>query len=405
MITYPEAIDIIKTAADFVDLKEEVVSLAEALGRVCANPILAPIDVQPFDNSAMDGYAVSLVDCDDKPVALEVVETIAAGDVPACQEHRAGTCAAIMTGAMIPAWAEAVVPIEQVVHQSEGQIQLTQCPKKGDHIRRRGQDFKAGTQVILKGECLTPGRIMSLATLGYENVPVVRRVKVCFVATGRELQLAGTVPLEPGKIFNSNTPYALSEFERMGAVCVSSQVVSDDADNLADKILKSFEKGSALIISSGAVSAGQFDFVRKTLEDMGAEILFHKVSIKPGKPVLFACFPNGVHYFGLPGNPAATAAGLRFFVQPFLERCQGMAAQDKSYAVLERSFEKKNNLRLFLKASVRSAPDGRQVVSLLDGQESFMISPFLQMNAWAVFPEEAGTYAAGTPVEVYPLQR
>lgn len=404
MIGYLEALSIIKNSKTISSGAVTILPLAEACGRVCGQDILAPLDVQPFDNSAMDGYAVSLADVMEVPVVLDVCETIAAGDISE-EPYRKGGCAAIMTGAMVPEWAEVIIPVEQAVRQPDGRVLFSNKPRPGDHIRRRGQDFQKGILAISKGARLTPGHIMALAALGYKSVPVLTKPKTCFIATGRELQEVGTAPLAKGKIYNANMPYAVSELSRMGADCAATYVVADNPEVFSQRILESFEAEYRLIISSGAVSAGQFDFVRHTLETMGAEILFHKVAIKPGKPILLARFPNGVFYFGLPGNPAATAAGLRFFVQPFLGSYFDVEEETPNYAILDKPFVKKNDLRLFLKARVESQPDGRCVVTLLEGQESFMISPFLHMNVWAVIPEMSGIYDAGTPIEIYPLQR
>lgn len=400
MISYLEALEILKKSAK--PLSSCDVPIIGACGRVLAEDVRAGVDIQPFDNSAMDGFAVRMADFEGLPVTLDVAQTIAAGDASQKQLLQSKTCMAIMTGAMLPDWAEAVVPVEQAARNGNN-VTFQQAPKVGDHIRRRGQDFKAGDVVVRKGTKLTPEHVMALAAVGCGKVLVNEKPKVCFIATGRELQEAGSGALEAGKIYNSNLPYALCKLADMGLDCVSFHAIGDDPALYSRTVSSALDAGCEIIISSGAVSAGDFDFVKKALEDMGAKILFHKVAIKPGKPVLFAQFPNGTLYFGLPGNPTSAAVGLRFFVQPFLDACLGVVDEGKACAVLDASFRKKNDLRHFLKAHVSADVNGQQRVTLLDGQESFKVSPFLKMNAWAVIPEELKSLEAGSVIETYAL--
>lgn len=402
MISYATALDMIKnagTAGGCLSIVEDV-PLAQACGRIGAADLIARSDVQPFDNSAMDGYAVRLSDFSQPPYILEISQTLAAGDVPSSTPHRAGTCAAIMTGAMVPPWAEAIVPVEQVAARPGGRLEFGHPPLKGEHIRRRGQDFRAGETISLKGVRLTTGHILAAAALGYSHIPVFCLIKGAFIATGRELEETSAHPLPPAKIHNCNLPYGMAQLATMGVSCVTAGTVHDNPEEFSEYIKSAREAGCRLIVSSGAVSTGRFDFVRAALEALGAEILFHKVAIKPGKPVLFARLPEGAFYFGLPGNPAATAVGLRFFVRPFVEAGLGSRPDQPLYAQLDTDFRKSNALRLFLKARATSLPDGRLAVSLLEGQESFMTHPFLAMNAWAILPEEPLFYEKGSSIEV-----
>lgn len=404
MIPYIVALQKLEEYAKCTVFPNESVFLIDSVNRICAENIKAQLAIQPFDNSAMDGYAVRLSDFENLSVTLNVVETIAAGDVPqmTCATNKA--CAAIMTGAMMPAWADAVVPVEKATRDGS-HVTFSSKPEAGDHIRCKGQDFSQGDTVLKNGTVLMPSHVMPLATLGITKISVFKKLKTCFLATGKELVSSDLSVLPPAKIYNSNMPYALAVMESMNLDCAMSATIQDDAEKFSTKVEEALQAGCGLILSSGAVSAGAFDFVRGTLEKMGAKILFHKVAIKPGKPVLFAQFPNGTFYFGLPGNPTATAAALRFFLQPFLDACFGLPNERSIYASLVHSFEKKNDLRLFLKAHVTADKAGKMHVTLLDGQESFMTKPFLAMNAWAVIPERSGQYGAGTMLEIYSLQR
>lgn len=404
MISYQAAQAIIWKEVTSRTVEVETVPLVRAIGRVLAADIKAPLAIQPFDNSAMDGFAVNLADFQELPVVLSMAQTIAAGDVPDQTPYKKGTCCAVMTGAMLPPWADAVVPVEQVVRNGTA-ISFSQTPRQGDHIRRMGQDFNKDEAVLVRGTPLTTAHIMPLAVLGLNTVTVYKRPNACFIATGRELVPMGTKHLPPAKIFNSNLPYAEAILPLMGVDCLSAEVVADDADAFLAVVSQAVAEGCDMIISSGAVSAGSFDFIRTSLEQMGATILFHKAAIKPGKPILFAKFPNGVFYFGLPGNPAATAAGLRFFVQPFLDAYYGVKTEQPQQALLQTPLNKQNDLGLFLKARLETDETGMRRVWILEGQESFMTNPFLQMNAWAVIPEQAGQLEKEAKIEVYPLLR
>lgn len=403
MISYEQARQIVTKTSRGHCLPKEEVSLSDAVGRVAAEPIYAPLSIQPFDNSAMDGYAVLSSDLSEAsslhPVFLKKSGVIAAGDAPSPEKLQSGMCFQIMTGAPVPYGADAVIPVEQVT-QKEGGIECCFCPVTGDHIRKAGADIQAGTQVISAGHKVTSSDILPLASLGVSSIQVFKRPRVVFLATGNELVSDLSQPLQAGQIYNSNLPYARAVLTSLGVECVEVATIPDDPAQLIKVLARLRSRQVDMMISSGAVSAGEFDFVRAGLEKMGAEILFHKVKMKPGKPNLFARLPEGTLYFGLPGNPSATAAGLRFFVEPAIREMQQQEPECFLRVRSESVYHKKAGLQLFLKAKLSLKQDTGLGVTFLEGQESFMVRPFLEMNCWVVLPEEQGGVSAGDFVDV-----
>jgi molybdopterin molybdotransferase len=244
---------------------------------------------------------------------------------------------------------------------------------------------------------------MPLAALGVASIEVYQKPRVAFISTGKELVDDLSLSLQSGQIYNCNRPYSILALTELGCDVVASYTIPDDVASF-DRLLKDLlTQNLDFIVSSGAVSAGDFDFVRSSLEQNGADILYHKVLIKPGKPNLFAQFPNGIVYFGLPGNPVATAVGIRFFVSPFVRAMLELEEEQGLSVKISSAYSKKTPLRLFQKALLSYSDEGELSVSIMEGQESFMLHPFLKMNAWAIIPEESDCIKQGEKVEVFPI--
>jgi molybdopterin molybdotransferase len=404
MISYMEALAIIR--ANETLLGTEVAPLAEIVGRICAEKITAPIANQLFDNSAMDGFALKTEDiaaaANDTPTVLEMVGHIAAGGTPATCAPARGQCYEIMTGAPLPPGCDTIVPVEKTEKDNNGRILFRSAAQKGDNIRRAGADFAVGDGVLEPGAVLHSGHVLALATLGISAVKVVRRPKVALVSTGLEVVDDLGAALEGGQIYNSTGPYLRSILPQMGMEPLPLGTVADDAALYKKKLLAAAGDGCGIILSTGAVSAGVHDFVPAVLKNIGAEILFHKVAIRPGKPVLFAKFPHdGPFFFGLPGNPVSTAAGLRFFVCPLLRSMQNLPPEPPLYGVLAEDYSKKAaGLRFFLRAKLNNNGRGENVVEIIPDQQSFKVSPFVRSDAWAVIPEHVSQLKAGDIVEI-----
>lgn len=406
MISFNDAQKIVWEAARAHKIGVENVSVSDINGRICAERIAAGISIQPFDNSAMDGFAVRLSDLQqaaaENPVILQKTDVVAAGDPPPDTGIESGTCVHIMTGAPVPPGTEAVVPVE-LVKQDGTQITFHLRPEDGANIRRAGEDFKKGDILLKAGDSLSAAHILPLATLGINEVKVFKKPRAAFLATGKELVDDLSASLRPGQIYNSNRPYGVAALEAMGADCIVSHTVQDEPEHFT-KTMEELERLDLdIIVSSGAVSAGEFDFVKEGLEKAGAEILFHRIKLKPGKPNLLARLPNGTLYFGLPGNPVASAVGLRFLCGAALRVMMGQEPEKPTHAKAMNKFSKKQGMYMILKGKTESWEDGSLTVDLLDGQASFMVSPFLDMDCWVHVPESVETIKAGDVVDIYPL--
>lgn len=405
MIGFDEALARIAERSRALDL--EAVPVERVVGRVLAADVHADGALPPFDNAAMDGFALATGgEALTAGSEFDVTGVQAAGDAGFAADARAWR---IMTGAALPAGLDAVVPIEQVevlVRGARGEplrMRLNEAVVPGQHVRHAGEDVRPGACVLPAGTRVGTVERMMLAALGIGTATVRRRPRATVISTGRELVDDPMQPLAPGRIRNSNGPYLAAALEASGAELLGRITVPDDPEHYLATLRTAMSNGSDLVISSGAVSMGEFDFVPGALAQLGAEIVFHKVQMRPGKPLLFAVLPSGALYFGLPGNPVSAAVGLRFFVEPALRAMLGRPRETALLVPLKQPVRKKTGFRLFQKAALRIGGDGRATVSLLAGQESFRILPLIEANAWAALPEEAELLAAGTPVEVVGL--
>lgn len=406
MISYDDARQIIRDIARTRVLATENIALSACPGRMCAADLYAAIDIQPFDNSAMDGFAVRRDDLktasSDNPTYLEKAGVIAAGHDTKDLRIAPGTCWHVMTGAMLPAGTEAIVPIENVTLDG-GCVMFTALPEPAQHIRRAGEDFKKGTLLLAAGTRITAAHILPLATLGIAQIAVFKKPKVLFIPTGTEIIDDLSAPLANGQIYNSNKFYAQAFLNDNDCDVTIHDIIRDDLSAFKDALAQAEAKNYDLVISSGAVSAGSFDFVKGGLEQAGAQIIFHKIKLKPGKPNLLATLPQGALYFGLPGNPAATAVGLHVFVAEALRIMRRQAPQKPVYAQAQNGFSKKRGLHMILKGLRACEANGHNGVSFLDGQESFRVSPFLNMDCWIHVAEDQEEIKPGDTVEIHPL--
>lgn len=405
MIAYEQALALI--LADTPTQAIEAVALDRAVGRVLAAAVRSEVALPGFDNSAMDGFALASGGRV-LPAGLEVdvVGAQAAGD-----GRVAGDCGAfeIMTGARLPDGLDSVVPVEQVevlVRAGDGRprrIRLLAELPPGQHIRRAGEDIALGQTVLPAGTRLAANEVMLLAAIGQGQVMVRQRPRVALIATGRELVDDPALALEPGQIRNSNGPFLAAGLRTAGAELVHRETVGDNPDDFLAAIARALAAGAELLISTGAVSMGRYDFVPAALARIGADARFHKVAIRPGKPLLYARLAGGQQFFGLPGNPVSTAVGLRFFVEPALRAQLGMAPETPLTVPLAAPLKKKPGLQHFLKAVLGPDRQGQLQVKVLAGQESFRILPLVAANAWAMVSAAGGDLAASERVSVYAL--
>lgn len=401
MIPYSEALQHLLDAA--MPLPAERLPLHEAAGRTLARDIHSAQALPPFDNSAMDGFALRADGATfEAGTEFGVQGWQAAGDAGA--EGGEGAWE-IMTGARMPVGLDTVVPVEnvEILASEEGRptrIALKGTVKPGQNVRLRGEDVSDGERLLQAGQVLDINARTLLHAIGVGEVAVVARPKAAVIATGKELVTEAAQTLASGQIRDSNRPYLVGRLQAAGAEVVWQGTVGDEVAAFNAVLDEALDAGAQLLISTGAVSAGRYDFIPDALRGRGARIVFHKVAIRPGKPLLFAVLPNGALYFGLPGNPVSAAVGQRFFVEPVLRRLLGLSPEPVLTLPLQADVRTPPGLRFHARARVEVDAQGRLSARVLAGQESFRLMSMLQANAWVVLEGEGGLAPAGTPVRV-----
>jgi molybdopterin molybdotransferase len=404
MLGIEDAIARVRTASQL--LPAERLALADARGRVLAEDVVAPMPLPPFDNSAMDGFALRAQGAAIAPGRTFAVEgEQAAGD--AARAARGEACE-IMTGARMPDGYDSVAPIEDVAvlerdaAQRATRIRIEREVAPGQHLRRAGEDLAAGALALAAGTVLDPFACMLLDALGSVDVAVRRKPRVAVFATGRELVADPRRKLASGEIRDSNGPYLQARLIEAGADVVRRATLPDDADAFVAAVREALAAGVDIVISTGAVSMGRYDFVPQALARLGADTVFHKLRMRPGKPQLFATLPQGTLFFGLPGNPISAAVGQRLLVEAALRRMLGMPDETRWRLPLAAELRKKPGNASIQKAGLRLHVEGSVRVHPLRGQESFRIAPLRGTHAWILLPEDAEQLAAGTLVEALP---
>jgi len=377
---------------------------AGGVGQVLAADVVARMDNPSFDNSAMDGVAVRAADLEEAteaaPVRLPVAGRIAAGAAPGAV-LAPGQAVEIMTGAPLPDGADAIVPFEET-EIADGHVTLRAAAAPDQFIRRRGSDLAEGRLLLSAGMRLTAQHLLPLSAQGVAQVSVINRPRVALIATGDEIVTDLGQALRPGQVYDSSGAHMMAALPAHGAVAQYAGSVGDDVDAFQARLDEVLAAGADVVVSTGAVSAGRFDFVATALEARGAEILFHSVWLRPGKPNLFARLPDGQLYFGLPGNPSSAAAGLRVFVGEALRALQGLPTEMPRRGVLTNGFKKRPPFTHYLKGALDQS-DGRCRVTILPGQESYRLAPMLTQDVWVVLPGEVEIVAPGDQVAWLPL--
>ena len=380
----------------------ERVAVRETLGRVLAEPIHSPIDVPAHDNSAMDGYAVRAADAegDDRPTALRVLGTAWAGR-PFPGPVGPGECVRIMTGAVMPSGADAVVIQENAEAGPGDTVRFDERPRPGDNVREAGEDILRGAAVLGAGQRVGPAELGVLASLGTVEASVRRRVRVAFFSTGDELRSLGE-PLPEGCIYDSNRYTLLAMLRAVGTEVLDLGVVRD----VRAEVERAFREAAAaadVIITSGGVSVGEADFVKETLERTG-EVGFWKIAMKPGRPLAFGKV-GGALFFGLPGNPVSVMVTFYQFVQPALRRMMGEpAAAPVRFRVTCTSRLRKRPGRVEFQRGVLAHDEtGCLAVRSTGGQGSGILSSMHEANCFIVLPLESEGVDPGSEVDVEPF--
>jgi molybdopterin molybdotransferase len=379
-------------------LPSETVLLDDALGRVLADDVYADMAVPPFDNSAMDGYALIAADTSgatrERPAVLRVVADLPAGRVPDTVV-RPGEAIRIMTGAPMPPGADAVVRVEDT-ERGEGTVRVGVASRAGRDVRFAGEDVRAGDLILPRGTYVRPAEVGMLAMLGRRHVPVVRRPRVAVLTTGDEL-VDVDEPVTPGKIRNVNLYALMAQVRWCGGEPISLGVARDTVDDLEAKVRQGLT--ADLLVTSAGVSVGDYDVVKVVLDKLG-RIDFWRVNMKPARPLAFGHL-GAVPMFGLPGNPAASMVAFEEFVRPAILKMQGRQAlgHPTVQAVAEVALDNRGGRRSFVRGYVYRDGDAYRVRPA-GAEGAGIMTAMVRANCFIVIPETVARVEPGDTIGV-----
>ena len=404
MKNYNQAKKILSNAK--LKIKNEIVNVDSSLNRILSENILSKVNYPAGDNAAFDGFAVRAKDT--KKLSkknfknFKILGSLAAGDKPKCKYIRFSTVE-VMTGALIPKGFDTIIPIEKIEFDKEKKnILVNEKQKKNQHIRFAGSDFKKKDIIIKRGTQINSNHILALKTLGIKKLKVKKIPNIIFFSTGNEISEKINVP--DWKVRNSNSYYIKSLTGQFAFNFIDGGILRDEEEKLfKSKLNKLIKSNIDLIITSGAVSAGKYDFIPGVVKSLPLETYLKSVAIRPGKPFMFAKIKNKQKaIFGLPGNPMSSAACFRFFVYPYL--CNSLQTKEEKplKAFLKNSFIKKKDFTRFIKCKLHMNNKGLQEVEVLKGQESFRIKSFVNANSWGSFPSGKSKFKKGDIIDCFP---
>lgn len=379
----------------------ERLSVRHALNRILAEDVIATFATPPYDNSGMDGYAFRSEDAQGKnSITLKLVGASLAGH-PFEGELSTGEAVRITTGAKVPAGADTVVMQEETEKPDDKSISILQIPAVDSHIRHVGEDLNTGDVILTAGKKLSPTDLAYLASQGVAEVTVKRKVRAAFFSTGDELRSLGEI-LEEGQIYDSNRYSLYGLLKNLGIEIIDMGVIKDDREAVENAFIQAADNAD-IVITSGGVSVGDADYVKETLEKLGA-VDFWKISMKPGKPLAFGLI-NGSLFFGLPGNPVSVIATFYQIVQPAIQKLLG---QEMSSPLIVKAktteFLKKHPGRTdFQRGILSNDENGDLVVKMAGSQGSHILTAMSYANCFIVLDKESGNIEAGEEVKVQPF--
>ena len=405
MISYKQSRKILKNSK--IIIKDEIVKSSNCINRVTAENILCKTNNPLENNAAFDGFAINSKDTKNlkkKGKLFKIIGIVSAGDKPSRKRNKKFQTIEIMTGGILPKGFDTIIPIEQIIFYPKKNpkfIFINKKIKKNQHVRIKGSDFKRNDLLVKKGTVLQSNHILALKTLGISKIKVKKIPRILFFSTGNEITNKEKIPY--WKVRNSNSHYIESLKENF-LFNFSNGGILRDKDKLIfeKKIKKMLHSNIDIIVTSGAVSAGKFDYVPSVVKRFKLSYYFKSVAIRPGKPVLFAKIKGkSKAIFGLPGNPISSAACFRFFVYPYLRSLLGISKEIPIKGVLKNEFIKKKNFTRFVKSKFSTTQNGIVEVKILKGQESFRIRSFIQSNIWVLLPAGKSKFKRGETVDCF----
>jgi molybdopterin molybdotransferase len=404
MINYNQAKKILIKSK--IKIKDELINSTKSINRINVLDIYCTVNYPAGTNAAFDGFAINSKDTKNlnkkNTQNFKILKTISAGDNPRINKVKKYETVEVMTGALIPKGFDTIIPIEQIIFNSKNKyININNKIKKNQHIRYAGSDYKKNDLIVTKGTIIQPSHILAFKTLGIITIKVKKVPNILFFSTGNEI--SNNKNIVNWKVRNSNSHYIKSLSNNFLFNYIDGGILRDKDDKFFKKqIEKNIKSKIDIIITSGAVSAGKHDFVPSVVKKFNLSNFFKGVSIRPGKPILFAKFRNiEKAIFGLPGNPISSSACFRFFVYPYLLNILGIRSEKSFKAKLKNNFSKRKNFTRFLKARLTSTNDGKLKIQVLKGQESFKIKSFVESNVWGLFKYGQSKFKKGDLIDCY----
>jgi len=404
MINYREANRILIKSK--IKIKDEIINSSKSLYRVNTLDIYSTVNYPAGTNAAFDGFAINSKETiklnKKNSQNFKILKTISAGDNPKLDKIKKFETVEVMTGALIPKNFDTIIPIEKIIFSKDKKfILINEKIKKNQHIRYAGSDYKKNDLIIKKGTIIQPSHILAFKTLGITSIKLKMKPNILFFSTGNEI--SNNKNITNWKVRNSNSHYIKSLSNNFLFNFIDGGVLRDKDEKLFQKkIEKSFKSKIDIIVTSGAVSAGKHDFVPLVVKRFNLSNFFKGVTIRPGKPILFAKFNKMEKaMFGLPGNPISSSACFRFFVYPYLLNILGVKAEKPIKAKLKNNYYKSKKIIRFIKAKLISTNDGKLELQVLKGQESFKIKSFVASNVWGLFKDGQSKFQKGELIDCY----
>jgi molybdopterin molybdotransferase len=407
MISYQNSKQILKKG--IIKIQNESIKSVNSLNRVTSTNIYSNINYPSGDNAAFDGFAINSNDTKSikklTKQQFKIIGSIAAGAKLFKKRIQKFDAVEIMTGGIIPKGFDTIIPIEQIVFypskNNQKYILVNQKINKYNHVRFKGSDYKKNELVVKKNTIIQSNHILAFKTLGIKNIKVKKKLNILFFSTGNEISNQDNIP--DWKVRNSNRHYIKNLDQNFLFNFKNGGILKDNHEKVfKSKITKMFKSNTDIIITSGAVSAGKFDFVPSVIKSFKLSNYFKGVAIRPGKPILFAKIKGKQKaIFGLPGNPMSSAACFRFFVYPYIEIILGINEEKPFRAILKNNFVKKKNFTRFAKSKLNTTKNGKMEAEVLKGQESFRIKSFVKSNIWALLPAGKSRFKKGEIIDCF----